>query len=89
MYQCVTLPIKLGRLWGMKSSFLFAAYWIKVSFWKMDKYQKLLVNTPSSMVQCIMEDTNNLQTIVKFKLGSVENQWVLNNLLNIIRIPVT
>ncbi len=49
-----------------------------VSFWEMDKYQKLLVKSPSNVVQSIIQTPLIGYQVIKFTLGSVENKWVWN-----------
>ena len=63
---------KIKKFWG------FNPLLKRVSFWEMDKYQKLLVKSPSSMVQCIIQTPLIGRQLVKFTLGSVENQWTWN-----------
>jgi len=47
----------------------------EISFWEMDKYQKLLIKSPSKMVQLMIASPIIGYQLVKFTLSSVENKW--------------
>jgi len=51
----------------------------EISFWEMDKYQKLLVKFPSKVVQQTISTPFLGRKLVEFTLRSVENEWYVSD----------
>jgi len=67
-----------GKDYRIKNILGFNPLLKEISFWEMDKYQILLMKTPSAMVQHLVQSPIIGYQIARFTLGSVENKWPWN-----------